>query len=240
MSVATVTVSHNEQRAMEKFQASLNWATGNAESAAASARKYKTVKRWNRHLRRRIGEAAFSTSLIPGLHGAGIALEMPYLLRLMGRGAIGTGELMGAKVEAESDLPAIFAHWSGAINKNAFAAAAGGVVLVDSIPYPAFGTKVLALGFKLGVKVAASEVGGPAAGTAAGAMAGPASHLLQPILRKIMVKVSAKISAAIGAKAMVGLAPLAGAAISVGISRHILGDFLASARLYYTHKLTDA
>jgi len=113
------------------------------------------------------------------------ALELPYLVRLMGRGAIGIGELMGATIEPEADFPAILAHWSGAISRSALVAAAGGVVVVDGIPYPAFSAKVLALGFKLGVK------------------------------------------------AFTGLVPLVGAGVSIAISRHILGDFLASAGLLH-------
>jgi hypothetical protein len=109
---------------------------------------------------------------------------------------------------------------------------------VNGISYPAFGAKALALGFKLGVKVAAAEIGG-VTGTAISASAGSASHMLQPVLGKLLAKVSAKISAAVGAKAFAALVPLIGAGVSIAISRHILGDFLASARVYYAHKLAD-
>ncbi len=77
------------------------------------------------------------------------ALELPCLFRLLGRGAIGTRELMGARVEAEADLVAIFALWSRAIDESALAAAEGGVVLVSSIAYPAFGSRSWLLASRL-------------------------------------------------------------------------------------------
>ncbi len=105
---------------------------------------------------------------------------------------------MTAQRLAEDDLLAIFAVWSGAINKSALAAAPGGVVIVNSIAYPTFGAKVLALGFKIGVKAAAANVGG-VAGLAINTSAVPAGHLLQPVFAKILAKISAKIGAKIGA-----------------------------------------
>jgi hypothetical protein len=239
MSAASLAQNHiNEQLVMDAIQSSLTWATGNAATAKAEARRYKTAERWSGHLRNRISGAAFGAAIIPGLNGFGLALELPYLLRLMGRGAIGTGELIGATIDPEADFPAILAHWSGAIDQNVLAAAAGGVVIVDGIAYHAFGAKVLALGFKIGVKAAAAEVGG-VTGMAINASAGPVSHMLQPIFGKVLGTLSAKVSALIGAKAFAGLVPLVGAGVGVAISRHILGDFLASARLYYKSKLAD-
>jgi hypothetical protein len=233
-----------EDQATEIFLAALNLMIGDEESAKAEARSYRTVQRWHDQLRVRTGAAALGTSLIPGLHGGGIVLELPYLLRLMGRGAIGTGELMNAKIEAEADLLAIFALWSGAINKSALAAAAGGVVIVDSIAYPAFGAKVLAVGFKIGVKAATTHAGiSVAAGAAIGHAAGKASSMLQPIFGKILAKISAKIAAKIAAhayaKAVAGLVPFLGACVSTGISLYILNEFLTSATIYYEHKNRD-
>jgi hypothetical protein len=239
MSATALALGHKrENQVAEILQVSINRMSSNAQSATAEAREYKTVQQWSRHLQTRIGGAALGTSVIPGLHGAGIVLELPYLFRLMGRGAIGTGELVGAKIDAEADLTAIFALWSGAINKSAVAAAVGGVVIVDSIAYAAFGAKVLALGFKLGVKAAAADIGG-VAGAAISAGAGPVGSMLQPIFGHVLAKISAKISAKFGAKALVGFVPLFGAAVSVGISLYILDDFLTSARLYYQQKVKD-
>jgi hypothetical protein len=234
---------YNDQ-ATEIFLAALNLMIGDEKSAKAEARSCGTVQRWHEQLQVRTCTAAFGTSLIPGLHGGGIALELPYLLRLMGRGAIGTGELMNAKIEAEADLLAIFALWSGAINKSALAAAAGGVVIVDSIAYPAFGAKVLAVGFKIGVKAASNHAGTRvAAGAAIGHAAGKASNILQPIFGKILAKIAAKISAKVAAhayaKALVGLVPFLGACVSTGISWYILREFLTSTRIYYEHKNRD-
>jgi len=240
MSTASLALGRGkEDWATEIFHDALKWAISNAETAAAEARKYKTIQQWHGELRTRIGLAAGGAAVIPGLHGGGIVLELPYLFRLMARGAIGTGELVGAKIEAEDDLLAIFGLWSGAINKSALAAAPGGVVIVNSIPYPAFGAKVLALGFKIGVKAAAANVGG-VAGLAIKTSAVPASHMLQPIFAKVLAKVSAKVSAKFGAKALAGFVPFLGAAVSIGISLYILNEFLASAKLYYEHKVKDA
>jgi hypothetical protein len=240
MSAASLALGReNEDRATEIFHGALNWAISNAETAAAEARQYKTVQQWHGSLEARISAAAAGTSIIPGLHGAGLVLELPYLFRLMARGAIGTGELMGAAIEAEDDLLAIFAVWSGAVSKTALVAAPGGVVIVNAVAYPSFGAKVLALGFKIGVKAAGANLGG-AAGLAIKASAAPASHMLQPVLAEILTKVSAKISAKFGTKALVAFVPFIGAAVSVGISLYILDDFLTSARFYYEHKVKDA
>jgi hypothetical protein len=238
-----------EDQVTEIFRAAVNWVTGDADAAAAEARKCKTVQQWDKHLQARISAAAFSSALIPGLHAAGIIAELPYLFRLMGRGAIGTGELAGATIEADADLPAIFALWSGAVSKTALASAAGGVVIVDSVAYPQFGAKVLALGFKIGVKTAAAHAGiGGIAGAAIGYGAGTAGTMLQPAFRKLLAKISAKISAKVtakigapaSAKALAGLVPLVGAGVSTAISLHILNEFLASAKIYYEHKVNDA
>jgi hypothetical protein len=228
-----------ENLAAEIFHDALKWAISNAETAAAEARKYKTVQQWHGNLLARISVAAGGTSVIPGLHGGGIVFELPYLFHLMACGAIGTGELAGAKIEAEEDLLAIFALWSGAINKSALAAAPGGVVIVNSIAYPAFGSKVLALGFKIGVKAAAANIGG-VTGLAIKTSAIPASHMLQPVIAKILGKISAKITAKFGTKALAGFVPLLGTAVSIGISLYILDEFLTSASLYYKHKVKDA
>jgi hypothetical protein len=239
MSTASLALGRGkEDRATEIFHDALKWAISNAETAAAEARQYKTIQQWHGSLLARVSVAAAGTSAIPGLHGGGIVLELPYLFRLMARGAIGTGELVGARIEAEDDLLAIFALWSGAISKSALAAAPGGVVIVDSIAYPAFGAKVLALGFKIGVKAAAANVGG-VAGLAIKTSAVPASHMLQPIIAKILAKVSAKISAKFGTKALAGFVPLLGAVVSIGISLYILDEFLTSAKHYYDYKVKD-
>lgn len=240
MTTATLALRHKkDSQAAEIFQTSLNWVTGSAEAAAAEARGYQTVDKWREHLESRTTMAALGTSVIPGLHGGGIALELPYLFRLMGRGAIGTGELMGATTEADADLPAIFALWSHAIDKTVPAAAVGGVAIVDSVAYPVFGAKVLALGFKIGVKVAAANVGGVAGG-AAGIGGSQVATMLQPIFGKILTKVSAKITAKFGAKTLTGFVPFLGAVVSVGISLYVLDEFLASARDYYECKVRDA
>jgi hypothetical protein len=239
MSAASLALGPKKQDvATEIFHDALKWATSNAETAAAEARQYKTVQQWHGNLRARISVAAGGTSVIPGLHGGGIVLELPYLFHLMASGAIGTGELMGAKIEAEDDLLAIFALWSGAINKSALAAAPGGVVIVNSVAYPTFGAKVLALGFKIGVKAAAANVGG-VAGLALKTSAIPVGHMLQPVFVKILAKISVKISAKFGAKALAGFVPFLGAAVSIGISLYILDEFLTSAKLYYEHKVKD-
>ena len=231
---------HKNDRAAEIFRAAVHGTVRHADKAAADALKYRTVRRWRRHLQRRVSAAAVGTSLLPKLHGTGILIEMPYLFRLMGRGAIGTGALAGAKVDAETDLPAIFAVWSGAISTSALVAAEGGVVVVNSIAYPAFGAKVLALGFKLGVKAAAANVVGGVAGQAIGAAAGPVGSLVQPLFGKIAAKISAKLAAKIGAKTVSDLVPLFGTTVSLGISLYILTEFLTEASRYYQHKLNDA
>jgi hypothetical protein len=241
MTTATLALPGKQDgMAAEVFRTTLDRLTRHADNAVAEARKYRTIERWQRHLRRRISAAAVGTGLLPGLHAAGMLVEAPYLVRLMGRGGLGIGALKGATVEAESDLPAIFALWSGAISKTTVAAAEGGVVIVDSVAYPAFGAKVLALGFKLGVKAAASGLVGGATGTAIGNAASIAEYLLKPIFHKIAAKVSAKVAAKVGAKTVSDFVPLIGATVSVGISLYILNEFLTEATRYYEHKLSDA
>ena len=229
-----------EEQAKEIFLTAIRLAAGDAESAKAEAREYKTLEQWRRQLRRRVGVAAGGTALIPGLHGGGIALEIPYLFRLMGRGAIGTGGLMGAEIEPEADLLAIFALWSGAINEAALLAAVGGVVVVDSVVYPAFGAKALAIGLKLtaGTVIAHAGIGG-VGGMAMGKATGVVTHMLQPVFGHFLAAISAKISAKIGAKIVAGTVPLLGAGVGAAISVYILTEFLTAARTYYGYKLRD-
>ena len=56
---------------------------------------------------------------------------------------VAASELMGAVIEPDTDLLAIFALWTGAISNAALTSAVGGVVVVDGIAYPAFGAKAL-------------------------------------------------------------------------------------------------
>lgn len=234
----------HEAQATEVFLTALNLMIGDAESAAAEARTYETVQRWREELQIRAGGAALGASIIPGLHGGGILLELPYLFRLMGRGAVGLGELMDATIEAEADLLAIFALWSGAINTSALTAAVGGVVVVDGVAYPAFGAKALTLGFKIGVKAVAGHAGVSAAATAViGPATGQVGNMLQPIFYKVLTKIGAKISAKIGAKAytkvVAGFVPLLGTCVSTAISLYILTELLSAAKVYYEHKIKD-
>jgi len=240
MSAVSLTLGGNkENQVREILRASLDWVVSDAESAAEEARGYQTVQKWRADLNGRISMAAFGAAVIPGLHGGGIVLELPYLFRLMGRGAIGIGELTGAEIEAEADLLAIFALWSGAIDKSALVAAEGGVVIVNSVACPAFGAKVLALGFHIGAKAIAANVGG-VAGMAIGYSAGQIGTMLHPIFGKVLAKISAKISAKFGAKVLAGFVPVFGAAVNVAISLYILDELLTSAELYYEHKVRDA
>lgn len=89
----------HDHEATEIFLAALNLMIGDEESAKAEAHGYRTVRRSHEQLQVCTCTAAFGTSLILGLHGGGIVFELPYLLRLMGRGAIGTGQLMNAEIK---------------------------------------------------------------------------------------------------------------------------------------------
>jgi len=247
MSTATPALGRVENGMAHIVQDALSWAAGDVDSAVAEARRCKTIRQWHKQLQRRIGGTAFGTSLIPGLHGFGIGLELPCLFTLMARGAIGTGALLGAAIDAETDLLAIFGLWSGAIHKNTLAAAQGGAVFVNyeggaiitsSLAHPAYGAKVLALGLKLGVQAVSADLGG-VAGKVAGSSAGPVSVMMQPAIRTLLAKISAKASGQIGAKVAAGFAPVLGAAISGGISYHVLAKFFAAAKSYYEHKIVD-
>lgn len=179
--------------------------------------------------------AAFGAAVIPGIHGAGILAELPYLFRLMCYGAIGTGELAGVKTETEADLLAIYGLWSGAIDKRVLATAAGAYLDVNIAAYSAFGAKVMMLGLDVGVHAVAASVGGPA-GVVMLNGGGLAADLLHPMLTKISAKVTAKVTAKVGAKTLVGFVPLVGAVVSAGISLYILDEFLDAAKQYYEHK----
>jgi hypothetical protein len=245
MSTASLALGHKtDNRVIEILHDSVSKVINETESAAVEARHYQTAERWRKQLLTRISWTAAGAEFIPGVHGLGILAELPYLFYLMGRGAIGTGELVGAEIDAEDDLRAIFALWSDAIPKSTLTAAQGGAVVVNynggaviinSLAHPAYGAKVLALGLEIGTKAAALDAGG-AVGTIAGKGAGPVSHMLRPVFQKILVKISAKVSA----KFVAGFVPFLGAAVSLSISRHVLNEFLASAKLYYEHKVKDA
>lgn len=214
------------------------------DSVAAEARGYQTVERWRQQLQTRVSAAAVGAEFIPGVHGLGILAELPYLFYLMARGAIGTGALMGAEIDAEPDLLTIFGLWSGAIPKRTLLTAQGGAVAVsyngqavvlNSLAHPVYGAKVLALAFKYGTQAVATDAGG-AAGAAIAHGAGPVSQILQPLFGKVLIKISAKVSA----KFLAGFVPFVGAAVSVTISRHILKQLVASAESYYENKIKDA
>jgi hypothetical protein len=233
-----------DNRMTEILHESVSRVISETGSAVAEAREYKTAEQWHQQLQTRVSVAAASAEFIPVVHAFGILAELPYLFYLMGRGAIGTGALMGAEIDAETDLRVIFGLWSGAIPTRTLVTAEGGAVvvnynggaiLVTSLAHPAYGAKVLALGFKYGTKALAADAGGVAA-TVIADSAGPVSQMLQPIFGKVLVKISPKVSA----KFVADFVPILGAAVSVAISRHVLKEFLTSAKLYYEHKIKDA
>lgn len=239
MNVMSVALHRNrEDQVRELLRTSLSWVVSDAESAVAEVRTFQTVRQWRRNLEARISAAAFAAGIIPGMNVGGILLELPYLFHLMGRGAIGTGKLAGSRIEAEADLVAIFGLWSGAINESALVAAEGTVVVVNSVAYPVFGAKVLALGLDFGAHAIAASVGGVAGATMANA-AFPLGIMIEPALTKISAKISAKVTAKVGAKAVICFVPLFGAVVNIGISLYILDEFLDAAEQYYQHKIKD-
>jgi hypothetical protein len=239
MSAMSLALRRNrEDQVKELLHTSLSWVVSDAESAVAEVHKFKTVEQWRTNLGTRISAAAFVAGVLPGMNVGGILLELPYLFHLMGRGAIGTGELAGAEIDAEADLVAIFGLWSGAIHESALVAAEGTVVVVNSVAYPVFGAKVLALGLDFGAHAVAASAGGMAGATMANA-AFPLGALIEPALTKISAKISAKVTAKVGAKAIIGFVPIFGAAVNIGISLYILDEFLNAAEQYYQHKIKD-
>lgn len=225
-----------EEQIREILHTSLDWVVSDAEAAASDVHKYRTVEQWRKNLETRVGAAAFAAAIIPGVHGLGMIAELPYLFHVMGYGAIGTGELAGATIEPEADLLAVFGLWSGAVNKEALAAAGGSVVAANTVVYPAFGAKVLTLGLEIGVHAAAAEIGGVAGATMASA-GGLAGDWIQPALTKISAKISAKVTAKVSAKALAGFVPFFGAVVNTGISVYILDEFLDTAGEYYDQKV---
>ena len=146
----------------------------------------------------------------------------------MGRGAIGTGELIGAEIEPEADLLAIFALWSGAIN-------------TDGARFCGRGRRHCRRHCLPGVRgqgiwpSASRSVSRSPSATPVSALQPEQpsdrppeqlANMLQPIFSKIFAKIGAKISAKIGAKvyakAVVGFVPFLGACVGTGISLYIL------------------
>lgn len=222
-----------EDQIKQVLQTALSWVAKGAGGGAGEVHQYQTATQWRDYLETRLGLAAFGAAVIPGMTG-GILIELLYLFHLMGQGAIGTGKLAGATTEAEADLLAIFGLWSGAVSTCALAAAEGSVVVVNSVAYPAFGARVLALGLSRGARAVAADTEGVAGARMADA-ALPLGKLVEPALAKISAKTSAKV----GAKARAGFVPLFGAAVDVGISLSILNELLDTAEQYYEHKVRD-
>lgn len=165
---------------------------------------------------------------------AALAIEIPALLNIMSRAALGIGVIVAGDC-SDDDYEAILAHWAGelaldadlkramqshfASGAGAAAASSAGVSLASKLAGPAGAAFALKTGTKLNAMMLTSAVG---------AVVG----------KKVMMKGATRIAASRIAAQIIGklptrLVPLLGAAVAGGLNAWFLNSLMDAAERYY-------
>jgi len=179
--------------------------------------------------------AAAGGNLIGGpVAFAALAIEIPALLNIMSRGAMGIGTITIGSCSDE-DYPAILAVWAGAVDLNDD--------LMSGVRSQLAGSAGALAGSQTGATLATTIVGPAGAKLAAKATASLNAQMLSAgmaaiIGKKLMIKggtklIAAKIAAKVIASVPTRLVPILGAAVAGGINAWFLNSLMDAAERYY-------
>jgi hypothetical protein len=223
---------------------------GDPTSAVAAATRYSSAGRWVLAQSTQVGVVGGAAVAIPGLHLAGLAADVVFLMHKLSATCWGIGEIQGCVVLGKEDFANILALWSGAatleeldrraISKASFEALviAGGGTLAGltagAIAARLTGQQLVMLGGRVAGAFLARQTIGKGAGKAGAAVASQVGGKLGGKLSaKVAAKAGAKLSAKLGAKAIAGSLFLVGPAVGAGVNVHFTRQIAKAAIRYY-------
>lgn len=189
------------------------------------AKEY-TLSTWELQQRALATASGAAAVAIPGVHVAGIAADLAFVVNRMGVSSFGVGSIIGNQrnhgfMLEKTDFGAVLGYWA---DDSALKEAMRGKGAAD------LSSKV---GFKLATKMygkAATLVISEALLTSSGYLIG------QKLGGKAMAKVGAKVAAKFTTKAAAGFVPFLGPAVGGGINLWLISGIMSAAQEFYTDK----
>jgi len=182
----------------------------------------KTLSDWRGAQTAMVAGSGAAAVVIPGLHLAGMAADVIFLMNRMAVCSYGIGAIRGYdtlrdNILEDEDFAVVLAHWTGEVDiRSAFSAKCAADLA----------TKV---GGKFGAKLIAKELA-----KGAGLLIG------KKIGGKLGAKLGVKFGAKMGGKAVAGFIPFLGAVVGGGINVYFISEIANAADEYYEQKVDFA
>ncbi|MET0135553.1 MAG: hypothetical protein ABW215_18395 [Kibdelosporangium sp.] len=210
------------------------------EAVGLSAAGYSSVRSWINWQTAQAALVGGGLSAVPGVHHAGVFVDIGVLIRKMAIMTWGIGYKLGADVDGRLDLANTLALWAGAVGRD----------VLELIVVPLTGTDAgddgAGSAFAVAVAVAvAGKVAGVGATTAVAALGAKAAakgaglitgELAGAIMSHVAPYLGTKVAATFAAKQATGLAPVIGAGAAAGLNVWIMKRLAGSATTYYSAK----
>lgn len=164
---------------------------------------------------------------IPGLHLAGLAADVGFVLNRMGVASYGVGAIRGydeglGNILEDTDFAAVLTYWSGDEDFR------------EAMKGKASASMTTKLGLKLGSKVFAAG----AAPHLTAYMLSSSGYLVgRKFMGKAAAKAAAKFAAKFGGKALAGWVPILGPVVGGGVNLWLLSSIIDSAQEFYDDKI---
>lgn len=173
-----------------------------------------------------VGASGAVAVAIPGLHLAGIAADVAFVLNRMSVATYGTGAILSKKagfgdILEEEDFAAVLGYWSD-----------------DEDIMQAMKGKGSATAGKIGAKVGTKLAGKAFSKGMTKAMLTSSGYLIgQRLGGKALAKASAKFAGKFAGKAVGGFVPFLGPVISGGVNVWLISGIIAASEHFYTDKI---
>ncbi|MBA4768570.1 MAG: hypothetical protein H2049_13190 [Porphyrobacter sp.] len=167
---------------------------------------------------------------IPGLHLAGLAADVAFVLNRMGTASYGVGAIVGHQACAdnileEEDFSLILAYWADD----------------EDVMQAMKGKAGADLSAKVSAKLAGKVLGKSSVKILTKTMISSATYLAtQKVGGKLLAKPAAKFAAKFAAKGAAGFVPFLGAVVGGGVNLWLLNGIQDAAEEFYKDKITLA
>jgi hypothetical protein len=223
---------------------------GDPTSAVAAATRYRSVDTWIVSQCAQVGVAGGAALAIPGLHLAGMAADLAFLMHKLSVTCWGVGEIEGCVVLGKDDFANVLALWSGAstldeLDRRAISKASFETLVVTgtgtlagltagAIASQLTGRQIAMLGGRVAGTFLARQTLGKGMGKAGAAVVGQLGGKVGGKLSsKVAAKAGTKLTAKLGAKAVAGAFALVGPAVGGAINVHFTRQIAKFAKQYY-------
>ena len=183
----------------------------------------ETLSSWKTRQNAMVTASGAAAVSIPGLHLAGMAADVAFIINRMGTASYGVGAIIGydneyGNILEEEDFHLVLAYWADD----------------EDVAEAMKGKTAASLSSKLGGKLMSKE----AAKVLTKTMLASASHLATKKLGgKLLAKPAAKFGAKFVGKGAAGFVPFLGAVVGGGINLWLLNGIQDSAEEFYRDKI---